>query len=172
MAASSTPKLLKSARQAVWKALREWPLWTAKIQTPYETDDEVRRFIQQDANVSRCPAMSVLWRTTNPEWWVHSQQEWKCPLEVSIWVPSDSLSLSEDLIEDAIDAVFRAETQASVAGGRVFVVQSECGNHPQILSMDFGVPVQAGENGQHRLLQSSVVFHLPLKKRPIMAPNS
>lgn len=172
MAATSTTKLLKPARQAVWKALREWPRWTEKIQTTYETDDDVRRFLQQEANLSRCPAMSALWRTTNPEWWVHSQQEWKCPLEISIWVPVDRLSLSEDLLEDAIDAVFRAEAQQSVAGGRVFVVQAECGSHPQILAMEIGVPIQAGENGQHRLLQSSVVLQLPLKKRPIMAPNS
>ena len=172
MAATSTTKLLTAARQAVWQALREWPLWTAKIQTTYESDDEVRRFLQQEANVSRCPAMSALWRTTNPEWWVHSQQEWKCPLEISIWVSEDRLSLSEDLIEDAIDAVFRAEHSTSVAGGRVFVVQQVCGNHPQILAMEVGVPITAGEDGKHRLLQSSVVFQLPLKKRPIMALNS
>lgn len=171
MAASSTTKVLEPARNAVWTALRNWPNWTAKIQTICDTDARVREFIRQEASVARCPMLSVLWRQTNPEWWVHSQQNWKVPLELSIWVTDDQQSLSENLLEDAIDAVFRHETNASVAQGREFTVKKEVGVHPVILAMEIGVPIQAGVEGKHRLLQSLAVFQLEVKKNPIMAAN-
>lgn len=167
MADTSTTKVLRTARETVWKALRQWTLWTETIRQNYESDDEVRRFIASDPNVSRLPALSVLWRTSNPEWWVHTLQDWKVPLEISVWVPDDRQSLAEDLLEDVVDAVMRTDAPSSTTAAPVSLMKQLTGAHPTILSLECAVPVAAGADGRHRLLQSSVVFQLSLRKDPI-----
>lgn len=163
---TSTTKMIRPAWEAVWAALKGWQRWTEKIQTFAETDEDVRRFINDAASLSRVPLLFAGWDSTEPAWWVHSQQEWKVPLRISIFVPRDRHSLSMDLIEDAIDAVFRFEAAGSTAAAPVPLVKKETCRDPEIMQFQTGLAIDAGENGQHKLLQSFLVVRLSLRKDP------
>lgn len=166
MTQSSTSKVIKPAWESVWNALQGWKLWTEKIQSFIATDDDVKNFIRSEASLSRVPMVTAAWDASTPSWWVYSQQKWEAPLRISVYVPRDRHSLSMDLIEDAIDAVYRFEAPNSTAAAPVPLVKSLLCRDPELLQFQTGLPVDAGAEGQHKLLHSFVVVRLTLRKDP------
>lgn len=166
MVQTSTTKVVGPAYEAVWTALKGWKQWTAPIATFADSDEARKRFLQLDANVSRCPMLAAQWDNTEPRWWVYSQQEWLCPLRVSVFVPQDRNRLSMDLVEDIIDALFRYEAPQSTSAGPLSLVRNVTCRDPEILQFQSGIYVEVGQEGQHKLLQSDVVVRLSLKKDP------
>lgn len=164
MAQTSTEKKIRPAYDAVMTALKGWSLWSEKIQTFVMNDAERKQFLQIGANISRCPMIAAAWDATNPTWWVYSQQEWLCPLRLSIYVPYDRHSLAMDLIDDAIDAVFRFEAPNSTAAGPVPLIKQATCRDPEIMQFQAGLYVELGEEQQHKLLMSEVVIRLSLRK--------
>lgn len=172
MARPST-KVFAPARAAVHYALKHWDQWTEQPNWFVDTDDEVRFLLQQDANKSRTPIVSTRWRETNPEWWVFSAQEWRAPIEISVHVNENRHKLAEDLIEDAIDAVYRFEDQTSTPAVPVPYVRKAIGGcEIEILSVAPAVPIQVGIEARHRLLLSTAVLSLRLKKDPLLRRTS
>lgn len=163
---SATAKALTPVREKLWTALKGWNQYTEKIHWFAESDAEVRYFLQNDASLSRCPIITARWREFNPEWWVFSQQEWRVAIEVSVWVPDDRQTLSQDLIEDVIDAVFRHEAPGTTAAAPLPTLKSYLCRDPEILVVAPSIPVEAGIDGKHKLLQSYVVFGLTVRKDP------
>lgn len=166
MVQTATTKVIGPAYGAVWAALKGWRQWTAPIVTYCDTDEARKRFLQMDANLSRCPMIAAQWDATEPKWWVYSQQEWLCPLRVSVFVQSDRNELSMALVEDVIDAVFRFEAASSTAAGPLPLVRSLTCRDPEILQFTAGQFIEVGQDGQHKLLQSDVVIRLSLRKDP------
>jgi hypothetical protein len=166
MTQTSTTKVIAPAWDAVWRALKGWSLWKSRINTFCDTDEAVKDFIRQDASVARCPMVAAQWDATDPTWWVQSQQEWKCPLRISIYVQRDRFSLGMDLIEDAIDAIFRFESDESTEAAPVPLIKKLTCRDPEVLQFTPCVPIEVGENSQHKLLISTVVVRLSLRKDP------
>lgn len=173
---TSTTKILRPARQAVFYALRRWDRWTSQINTFVESDDDVKRFLQVEPNVSRCPMVSAAWATFDPSWWVFTMQRWQAPLEIAVWVPEDRASLAEDLIEDAIDAVYRFPHQSSSNAAPVShvakVIAESGGKATMILAVNPGTPVAVGEEQKHRMIRSSVVIRFELQKDPMLRASA
>lgn len=167
MAASSTTKVLRPAREAVMYALKNWQHWTVKPNV-YDSDELMQWLSKAEPQLSRMPVVSARWREYTPEWWVFNAQQWRAPLEVSIWVPRDRHSLAEDLVEDAIDAVFRYESESSTDANPVSYVLTEKldGCNAEIVSISPAVPAELGEGGLHQAWLSTVVFSLRVNKSP------
>lgn len=163
----SAPKVLTPARLAVLAAIKGWDAWTAKIQTIAEDDHEVHAFITQEPNISRCPLIAVSWQGFTPGWESHLMQRWPSLLFVSLWVPTREMTLAEQLIEDVRDAVFRFPSPGSTDAAPVSLVQKTCSQHPEIAGVEIAVPEERGQQGQHRLLRSSMAFNLRLQLDPL-----
>lgn len=162
----SSTKVIQPAWDAVWTALKGWSCWKEPVRSFVESDEDVRRFIQTEANLSRVPMVTAQWDASTPSWWVYSEQKWEAPLRISVYVPRDRHTLSMDMIEDAMDAVYRFESPKSTAAAPVPLVKSLLCRDPELMQFQTGIPVDSGENGQHRLLQSYVVIRLTLRKDP------
>lgn len=166
MSQTSTAKVIGPAWDVVFTALKGWTQWTERIATFADSDEDRKRFLTLDANISRCPLITAAWDDTQPRWWVFSQQEWLCPLRVEIYVPHDRNRLAMNLIEDVIDAVFRFEAPGSTAAAPVPLVKKTLCRDPIIQQFQSGTFAEVGEGGNHKLLMSSVVFQLSLRKDP------
>ena len=170
--ATSTTKVLTSGRLAVWRALRAWQPLASQVVTFWESDDDYKRLLQQQANYSRLPGVALEWQQFSPEWWVNIQQEWSAPLRLSVWVANDRLTLAETLIEDAIDAVYRAEDPTSTAAGPISIIKKETNCDVQRLGPISITPVSVGEDGAHKLLEAAVLIQLRLQKNPLLMPTA
>lgn len=166
MPQTATTKVLRPAWENAWAALKGWRQWSEPIQTFADTDEDVRRFINEAATLSRVPMIFASWDSSEPRWWVYSEQEWKVPLRINVYVHRDRHGLSMDLIEDAIDAVFRFEAPNSLPAAPVPLIRSQTCRDPEILQFQTGLSLDAGEGGKHKLLQSWVVVRLTLRKDP------
>lgn len=166
MAQTATTKVLRPAWDAAWAALKGWEQWSEKIQTFAESDDDYRRFINDGASLSRVPMVFASWDQSEPRWWVHSQQEWKVPLRINAYVQRDRHGLSMDIIEDAIDAVFRFEAPGSTAAAPLPLIRTKTCREPEIMQFQTGLSLDAGAEGNHKLLLSWVVIRLTLQKDP------
>lgn len=166
MAQTATTKVLRPAWENAWAALKGWKQWSEAIQTFAESDEDVRRFINDAASLSRVPMLFASWDSSEPRWWVYSEQEWKVPLRINVYVPRDRHTLSMDLIEDAIDAVFRFESPSSTSAAPVPLIRSKTCRDPEIMQFQTGLALDAGAEGKHPLLQSWVVVRLTLRKDP------
>lgn len=164
---TSTTKVLRNAREAVQTALTQWQGWTEKPRTIIKSDDDVRYFFQQEANVSRCPILNVSWAAFDPRWWVFTQQEWRAPLTIELYVPMDRRALSEDMIEDVIDAVYRFEDQSSSNAVPVPYVRKAVGGCEfSIAQIEIAQPIETGEEQKHKMLRSAVTIQFVLRKDP------
>lgn len=170
MSFPDTPYVLSEAFDASFAAMKGWQRWKEPIQTFVESDDDRKRFLQLDANLSRCPMIVAAWDTTEPRWWVYSQQEWKCPLRVSIYVARERNRLSMDLLVDVVMAFFRYEHPQSTPSAPVSLIRRMTCDDPSILQFQPGIHIDAGADGQHKLLMSEVVIGLSLKIDPKLRP--
>lgn len=166
MTQTATEKKIAPAWDAAFACLKGWQPWTSKIVSFVETDEDRKRFLKTEPNLSRLPMVSASWDVTNPRWWVYSEQEWKCPFRVEIYVPSDRNRLAMDLAEDVIDAVYRFEAPQSTNAGPVPLLKSLLCRDPEVVEFQPGTFVEAGEGGMHKLLMSHVVFSLTVRKDP------
>lgn len=166
MSQTATNKKIGPIWDDVFTAMKGWQRWTEKIVTFVETDEDRKRLLQIDPNLSRLPLITAEWDVTNPRWWVFSQQEWLCPLRIEAYVPADRNRLSMDLVEDIIDAIFRYEAPGSTAAAPVPLIKKQTCRDPVIQQFQCGTYVELGADQKHKMLQSSVVFQLSLKKDP------
>lgn len=166
MAQTATEKKLSPTWDAAFACLKEWKQWTSQIVSFVESDEDRKRFLTLDPNVSRLPMVSASWDATNPRWWVYSESEWKCPLRIEIYVPHDRNRLAMDLTEDAIDAIYRYESPQSTTAAPVPLMKSLLCRDPEVIEFQPGEYVEAGEAGKHKLLMSHVVVSLTVRKDP------
>lgn len=169
----STTKLLRPSRLAIIECLKAWDSWTSPIATFATEDAEVQRFFNDEPQTSRCPYVAVTRAPYQPTWLNHLMQRWPGIVFISIWVPTSAMSLSEDLLEDAVDAVFRTPAPGSSSAAPLALLQKRLADiggvfPPNIVNMEAGQPEEKGEGGRHKLLRSSVALDIKLQKDPML----
>lgn len=163
----ASTKVIRPAWEAAWECLRGWSAWTQKIQTFVAEDDPIHHFNQTGASASDMPLVSAAWDQSEPRWWVYSHQLWELPLRVSVFVPSDRWSLGMDLVEDAVDALFRFEASGSTAAAPVPLLKKLSGGpEPKIVLIQPNIVVPIGDNGAVTVLRSDAVVQIVMKKDP------
>lgn len=170
---AATNKLLRPARLAVLECLQNWDGWTQPIKTFASDDHEVKQFLTQEPQTSRCPFLAVTWLSYSPLWQTHLMQRWPSVVFVSIWVPVGYMTLAEDLVEDAVDAVFRSPAPGSSSAAPLPLLRKRLGDiggnfPPDIVQMEVAVAEEKGLQQQHKLLRSSIAFNLKLQKDPLL----
>lgn len=170
---SSTTKILRPSRLAVLECLKAWDSWTTPIVTFAAEDAEVQRYLNDGPQTSRCPYLAVTRLPYQPAWLNHLMQRWPGIVFISIWVPTSAMTLSEDLLEDAVDAVFRHPAPGSSSAAPLALLQKRLADiggvfPPTIVQMEAGQPEQTGANQQHKLIRSSVALDLKLQKDPML----
>lgn len=101
--------MLTKARQAVWKAVEEWPPLQGKLQRVWKFEDSSAMQGVLEPTIGDLPALAIYpSHTPAAEWVVHQTQRIPYTLELKLWTRNWTLYAGEWLWEEIVRALFQS----------------------------------------------------------------
>lgn len=155
---------LATGRTSVWTAINTWPALNPNGRSVFArqykfTHDSPQGEEPGPKTGADCPAIMIVPSQTTPAWINHLTQEWPYILEVKLWTGRHVLQPMEDLVEDVVDAIYKAVAE----GQTVPITKVATGYHPQRLGPITIQPAMIND-GKVKIMAASIFFGLKILK--------